>query len=503
MWLFFYKKDFMKFSFLLLFFFCSSCSHLNRNIASLKDYQNKSFEEINQKIQKIINTGYQDRKECVQEYNSIYNSIFHSEILETYFNEENITVIEKDIRNSFLMRIYIKNSFKNFNIANKIDEECFFNAKEVFKALRYAEDYFIEAYKEKIKESGLKKEAFEGKFPFLLVNPKFKFENYHNLKSGDVILSRGNAYSSAAIARIGKSDYQFSHVSLIHKNKNQELETIQALIEVGSAVTSYSSFINEFNNRAVIFRYNEGEEIAKTASEIMYQKIMKYQITQKLIPYDFSMNYKNSEKLFCSEIISLGFKLAENSKDFLPKYKTQLESEMIPFLNNLGVPVNVQNINEYDVFAPGDIQFEQKFDLVAEWRNPNRLEESRFKDFILTKIFEKMKTDHYKFDPSFKMDAKSKAIWTLRRTPMVSMLLKKVPLTLNSTQMETFMALEKVGEVLYDYLEKRSNAYEFAMTPKQILIELEMYFKIDYNLYLKNLKNKTSMNSTFHEIFHP
>ena len=59
-----------------------------------------------------------------------------------------------------------------------------------------------------------------------------------------------------------------------------------------------------------------------------------------------------------------------------------------PFLKAIGVPANSENISSLDVFAPGDIQFDPHFELVAEWRNPKKLSESRYKDFILTKLFE-------------------------------------------------------------------------------------------------------------------
>jgi len=263
--------------------------------------------------------------------------------------------------------------------------------------------------------------TLKGEFPYFLVNPKYanEFHSYEDLKSGDVLLSRGNAYTSAAIARIAEGDYQFSHLTFVLRDpESKELFTTEAHIEIGSVTAPFQSHLDEKNTRTVVFRY-KNQEIAHNASKAIFNKVKERQLTGKNIEYDFSMNYKDDSRLYCSEVVSRGFKLALPQEDFVPKFKSKFTAGMIPFLNTIGVPVNKDNVDTLDVFAPGDIQMDPNFELIAEWRNPKKLEESRFKDFILTKLFEKMDKEGYRFDGNLKMDIQTKTYWILRRTPLV------------------------------------------------------------------------------------
>ncbi|MBP9680833.1 MAG: hypothetical protein KBD76_05475 [Bacteriovorax sp.] len=444
--------------------------------------------------------------ECKRVYQDLYQRLFDIAGESAYFESSELAGLDSDIKLSFETRILLKDSFKKFSLNNSLDRECLDNAQDVFKALRYVEDYLVELKMEKMASAPIEYVNLKGEFPYLLVNPKFssEFKSYEDLKSGDVILSRGNAYTSAAIARITRSDYQFSHLSFVYKDtKTQELYTTEARIEIGSTANPFSDHLNEKNIRSAVFRYSQAE-VARKASQKMFDLIKKQQETGKTIEYDFSMNYRDNSKYFCSEIISHGFKLADPSLDYLPQFKSQFSKGMIPFLNTLGVPVHSGNIDTLDIFAPGDIQFDPRFELVAEWRNPKKLEESRLKDFILTKLFERMDQHNYRVDPSVKMDAQSRVFWLLRRTPLVKKFLeKKFALNMSPAQMELFMALDKIGDAFYKNLELRSIEYAHPMTPKEIYTAIDDYLNKDYEVYQKYKKDQELPKPEFHLLFHP
>lgn len=451
----------------------------------------------------FVNTNSID---CKNSYGTLYKKLFNIAGVESYFETATLKGIDQDIQGSFETRIAIKESFKNFTVENADDSECFSNAQEVFKALRYVEDYLVETRMDKAADAPAEYVSMKGEFPYFLINPKYvdQFKSYEDLKSGDVILSRGGAYSSAAIARIAKSDYQFSHLSFVYRDADTlELSTSEAHIEIGSVVAPFSAHINEKNGRSVIFRHKD-EELAHNASKLIYNKVKSEQETGKNIEYDFSMDYKDDSKYFCSELISSGFKLAAPKEEYVPKFKSKFTKGIIPFLNTIGVPANTENIKELDVFAPGDIQFDPNFDLVAEWRNPKKLEESRFKDFILTKLFERMETHGYQIDPSFKMDSQGKVFWLLRRTPLVKKFIeKKFALNMNPAQLELFMALDKIGDAFYKNLELKSLEYDHQMTPKEIYAAIEDFIQLDYDHYKKYKKGQNVGKPLFHLLFHP
>lgn len=433
-------------------------------------------------------------------YKALYNLSNNSDVLPA----KDLEGVDELIKSSFMARIKLQESLKHFSAP--ISEECLKHATNVFRALRYAEDYLIEEHMELSKNAPNDYVDMKGDFPYLLVNPKYKesFKSYKDLESGDLILSRGNAFSSAAIARIGARDYQFSHISFVYKNpETKELLTTEAHIEIGSVVEPIKDHIEQENTRSVIFRYKD-PEIAHKASAFIMTKVKKGQETKKNIPYDFASDINDHARLSCTDIVSEGFKAALPNEDYFPLYKSKYNSGIIPFLNTVGIPVTSESLGKTDVFTPGDIQFDPRFEIVAEWRNPKKTESSRLKDFIITKMFEYMEKDNYKIDPKLSMEAKSKLVWTLRRTPIVKKYLKeKFPLNMSTSQLELFMAIDKIGESFYKEVEKASLNYSREMTPAEIYSVLDKFYKRDAALYAKYKRGQKVERPAFHLLFHP
>lgn len=501
------KKKRIIYSFFILATLNCSCSLLplkERTPASVKP--TSALAQIYFEANNANQLSSTDSIGCKNTYDDLYAKLFSIVGLASPLDGADLKSIDSDIQASFETRIAIKESFNYFLIKNSEDSNCLKSAQDVFSAIRYIEDYLIEKRMEKKNNPPRDYVSLVGNFPYLLINPKFKgeFRTFKDLKSGDVILSRGRAFSSAAIARIAKRDYQFSHLSFVYKDQEtKELYTTEAHFEIGSVVTPIQTHISEKNVRSVIFRYKD-EAVARKASEIMYQKIKKRQDLGSNIEYDFAMDYKDNSKLFCSEIISEGFKLALPASDILPLFKSTFKKGLQSLVKTIGVPVTNKNIDNYEIFAPGDIQFDPHFELVAEWRNPNEMEESRFKDYILTKMFEQMDKKGYKIDSSFKIDSESRAFWLLRRTPLVKKFLeKKFALNMNIAQLELFIALDKIGHAIYHDLESRAAEFDHKMTPKEIFLIIDDFIKKDYVVYQNYKSGHYGIKPMFHLLFHP
>lgn len=447
-----------------------------------------------------------DKKECSGRYGQIYQNLFELAGDSAYLDLNDIQAIDQDLSTAFHARLSLKESFKDFKIDSDADNECLKAATDVLRGLRYVEDYLVEIRTEKAPVQDPEEfRALEGSFPYLMINPKFsdQFKSSRDLLSGDVLLSRGNAYSSAAIARIGRNDYQFSHLSFVYKDPDsQELFTTEAHIEIGSVVNPISDHLGGKNAREVVFRHSD-QVLAHQASLAIYKRVLELQAKNKTIEYDFSMNLSDDSRLFCSEVISTGFNLASPGFD-LPMFKSKFTPGIIPFLAAIGVPATQENIQSLQTFSPGDIQLDPRFELVAEWRNPKKTEESRIKDFILTALFEKMDKENYRFDPTLKMDLEAKSLWLLRRTPLVKKFLTaKFPLNMNPTQLQLFMVLDKVGDALYREIEVASLEYDRPMTPKEIYDTVDAFWKKDALLYKKHKKGQDVQGPLFHKYFHP
>ncbi len=439
---------------------------------------------------------------CKDKYDQLYNKLFNLAGDAAYLEFMDIKTMDEEIKSSFLARIDLKESLKSFSA----DSECLRSVTDVFKGLRYVEDYLIELRMEKSASGPSEYVDLKGEFPYLLVNPKYssEFKSYEDLKSGDVILSRGNAFSSAAIARIGINDYQFSHLAFVYQETAaSELMTTEAFIEIGSVTAPLIDHINSKNSRSVVYRYQD-PQIAHEASKTMYDRVEASLQNKKGIEYDFDMDFKDNTKLYCAEIISSGFKNMLPDEDYFPMFKSKFSPGILPFLNTMGIEVTKESIGELEIFAPGDIQFDPRFELVAEWRNPRKMEEGRLKDFILTALFQRMEKENYNFDSSLKMDADAKALWLLRRTPVVRKFIQnKFPLNMTTSQLELFMAMDKVGEEIYKEVEKASLEFDRPMTPKEIYAVLDHFFKQDFELYKRYKKGQDVMKPTFHLLFHP
>lgn len=485
--------------------FISSCSNFkSRNPASFSD---TLFADVISEINKEQEGLIKDKAKCNELLRNNYQKLYDLVGKSVYFEMDNIELLDKDIKRSFLTRISLREMLRDLNTKNVEDKACFMAVVDLSKALRYVEDYMIELRMNLASHNSQEFVDMKSDFPYLLVNPRYENEikSYEDLSSGDVVLSRGNAFSSAAIARIGESDFQFSHLSFIYRNpeENNKMYTTEAHIEIGSVVAPMEDHIASKNARSVVFRYKD-LALAHKASEFMYNRVKNQSATGKNIEYDFGMNYKDDSKLFCSEIISSGLHAVKPEMGYVPKYKSKFTEGMIPFLNDIGVPVNKENISKYEVFSPGDIQFDPNFDLVLEWRNPKKMEQSRLKDFILTKLFEKMEKEGYQFDTSLKMDIQSRTFWLLRRTPIVKKFLdKKFPLNMNATQMEMFMALDAVGETLLKEIETKSLETDHTLTPKEVYAILDDYLARDFEIHQNAIQDRVHDFSKIGKYFHP
>lgn len=477
----------------------NGCTTSNRFPSSAKEL---SLPQLIEQIKFTSDTQKLTPGICKTTYEDL-NSKLTVLISDTNFLEiTDITSLDREIRASFMARIALKEMFKDFD--GNID--CIRTVTSLFSGLRYIEDYLIELRMNTTPNTPAEYTSLKGEFPYLMVNPKYEtdFKSYEDLKSGDVLLSRGNAYTSAAIARIGTNDYQFSHTSFVYKDpSDKKLFTTEAHIEIGSFTAPISQHIEQENAREVVFRFIDSD-ISQQASKHIFDKVSERLKTKKTIQYDFAMDYKDNSRLFCTEVISSGFKHVMKDADYLPMYKSKFSEGTIPFLKRIGIPATKENISTLDTFAPGDLQFDPRFELVAEWRNPLKMKDNRYKDFILTKIFERMETENYEVDPNFKMGAAAKTLWLIRRLPIVKKFLTaKFPLNMNPSQLQLFMVLDKVGETIYKDIEKASVGLDRAMTPNEIYAVIDQFFKQDFEAYNRYKNGKEVKKPRFHLLFHP
>lgn len=476
---------------LLVILVLASCSFKNERSPDLSD-SNLTLLEIIDAIENKLNTMEYNYESCTEQANYQYNELLNLKsneaVLSTYEKED----LKRTVERLFKIRIKIRNRLKDLDANDEASNACVKSVRNITRAFRYLEDYIVEYLFANTSKTFT---SMTGNGEYFLKND-FRFLSHRNLRSGDIILSRGNAYTSAAIARIGEDDAQFSHLTFVYKDEKGKLWTTEAHIEIGAVVAPINVHIEQGNSRSVVFRYHD-YKLAHKASKAIFEKVQKQMKTGVNIEYDFGMDYTKDDRLFCSEIISQGFNYASNYTVDVPVIKTKFNKGLIPFLNAMGIGVTKENVDTFKTFSPGDIEFDHNFKLIAEWRNPNKMQDSRMKDAMLTKMFEWMETKNYMFKPSLKTSAESNAYWVVRRLPLLSRFAdEKFPLNMKTGQLKLFLTLDKVGELILDELKKEQAKRKEPMTPKEMFVFLEKLRESDLKQYVTK-KN----DSIFHKWF--
>jgi hypothetical protein len=243
---------------------------------------------------------------CIEDSNKI-TSLF-SQLKVDDFKSELIGHNHASIlRELWDFKIHLHEKMREFFARGELTIECGRAMRSSFKYIREIEDVIEEDYSRKNKDVVFPNSAFIIPNQHVRLSPKFQnFNMLKDLQSGDLILSRGNAYTSAAIANLGEFDTQFSHLSIVYKDEQGKYWTVESHIEVGSFVREIEDHIKDSNFRTMVFRFDD-PLLAKTAATFAFQKVKEASETKGNIPYDFGFDMEESKTLFCSELISWAF----------------------------------------------------------------------------------------------------------------------------------------------------------------------------------------------------
>lgn len=349
--------------------------------------------------------------------------------------------------------------------------------RDVFRIARYGADMLGEMgiRHARLGEGETPRRAFTGTDYNTFVHPKY--DNGENIafQSGDVIVVRGAAHNSAAIARIGDVDTLFSHVAMVYIDKDGKHWVVEALIEDGSVITPLERFLEHGLGRAVLYRHMDSA-LAARAAETIHGRVLASQTGfARHIPYDFSMRLRGKRKLFCAKLVHLAFKDASNGQVLLPAFKTRFDSRNRPFYRAIGVKAK-------ETFAPGDIDIDPAFDLVAEWQDYRATPALRGQDMIMTKFFEWMETRGWRFKPDFLIEliavfGRLSSRLSNRAKELISSVVPKVPSNMTRSCIALIAMLHKSAEGLVPGL-KALDEDHIRMTrrplhPREVLAHLE------------------------------
>ena len=351
--------------------------------------------------------------------------------------------------------------------------------RDVFRACRYATDILGElaiGYDQMEKSDEIYR-AFTGPHNNTFAIPEYsKDEQAVIFQSGDVLVTRGMVYNSAAIARIGDVDSQFSHVAMLHVDDQGRQRVLESLIEEGATVSNLDYTLEYGLARAVLYRHRD-PDIAARAADRMFERIKASRLSGgRHISYNFTMELEDYTSLFCSQVIREGFERASGGLITLPTYPTEFYNAPHDFISRIGVTADV-------TFAPGDMELETQFVPIAEWRDFRKTSQVRLMDFIMVKLFEWMEKG-YVFQPSLSIRAigvagKASGYLPNNFKNALLPLVPKVPSNMTASTIEAIAMLHKTAEPIYRRLyeleRKAIKATDRPLHPRDIYDYLDAF----------------------------
>jgi hypothetical protein len=194
--------------------------------------------------------------------------------------------------------------------------------------------------------------------------------------SGDILVSRGGAATSALIARGNDYPGCFSHAALVHvEERSGRASVIESLIECGVAVTPIEQYLNEKKLRIMVLRLR-ADLPALVADPMLPHKVSIGTLAEaerRHIPYDFTMDYRDHQAQFCSEVVGAAYEPAGIK---LWSGLTFISSPTVTaWLSSLGV-------RYFETQEPADFEYDPQLRVVAEWRDRATLFKAHIDDAV-------------------------------------------------------------------------------------------------------------------------
>ncbi len=202
------------------------------------------------------------------------------------------------------------------------------------------------------------------------------------IHSGDILVSRGGAPTSALIARGNDYPGNFSHVALVYVDENTgEVSIIESHIECGVAIASFDKYLQDTKLRILVLRLR-ADQPAVLADPMLPHEAAKlaFQRAQKEhIPYDFEMDFQDNRKLFCSEVVSDAY--------------SQMDIKLWMGISNIS-SVGIRSwlaafgVKHFVTQEPSDLEYDPQLTVVAEWYNPETLYKDHLDNAVIDVMLE-------------------------------------------------------------------------------------------------------------------
>ncbi len=202
------------------------------------------------------------------------------------------------------------------------------------------------------------------------------------IHSGDILVSRGGAATSALIARGNDFQGNFSHVALVYVDEQTKaVSIIESRIENGVSVRPIEEYLADTKLRILVLRLRNDLPAMQTNPMLPHRaaSIARSNALARHIPYDFAMEHAEPTKQFCSEVVSGAY---ESQGIRLWSGLSRISSPgLARWLALLGV-------RNFESQQPSDLEYDPQLEFVAEWRNPETLLKDHLDNAVVDALLE-------------------------------------------------------------------------------------------------------------------
>lgn len=237
--------------------------------------------------------------------------------------------------------------------------------------------------------------------------------------SGDILLSRGGAPTSALIARGNDFPNTFSHAALAYVDQDTgEGLVIESLIEAGSVLTTVEEYLESKKHRILVLRLRPDHPALRADPLLPHRaaEVMLARVRSEHIPYDFAMAWEDSGRAFCSEIIYHAYR--EVGVELWSIRSSMSAPGLVSWLAAMGV-------REFTTLVPSDLEYDPQVRAVVEWRNAPALMDYRIDNAITDALLEEAERGArldfawYALPPARLLKAYSRVGSTVGRAPTI------------------------------------------------------------------------------------
>lgn len=425
-------------------------------------------------IRALVEQEVKRPNELAANLTRIYQAVFNAN-LERYDPAVVVREAPRLIPAIFDLRQALRDQIADWQSRNLMTPETQRALRDCFRVSRYAGDMLGEMLiaHGKLAEGENPYRAFTGPDLNTLVHRNLDTGAPLPFQSGDVLLVRGLAHNSAAIARLGAIDSQFSHVGIVYIDEQGGHWVVEALIEEGAVVNTLEHFLEHGLGRAALFRPND-RELGRRAADLVHAHVNESLRSGDVIPYDFSMLMRSYKRLFCSKLVRMAYDHASLGSFMLPTFPTRFVENQ-DFYKRLGVKTK-------QTFTPGDMEIEPRFQLVAEWQDYRLTSRLRMQDMLMTKLFEWMEHRDWRFKEDWtifliSMLGRFSTYFSKNARALISNVLPTIPPHMRRRTIATIAMLHETAEPLLASLEElEATAIRETgrpLHPRQVLTHLE------------------------------